>query len=344
MRVAFWVWAGLAAWSGRPAHADRPDKLIAELEREVSLCKADDVRHCAPAARLAKIFSKELAHAMADRGCAAGNQESCAVRSELPPTAAELRVQLDRARALCQSEAEGCLRVAALYQQGAAEILKDATEEEWFDKACRVDPTGEGCLDAAKQYVQTFGRRMDGPLVIKWIVSAMAPLNAACDRDDQAACYRLGAALDFPLVAADHTQFRPDQPRAMALWRKACKSGHARSCQKTILHTTNQAEGLSLLIQECARDSVVTGWTCEQLGLRRVLGKLETPVDISAGLGNLERACAVGEPDACLTAADIHGGKYDRRHDRKKQQRLLDRMCSLVGPMSERCAAAKTRH
>jgi TPR repeat protein len=262
-----------------PVHAARPSCVGARAC--LAACDLGDVRACTLAAdrlRYGSGTARDVPHAerLYRRACEAGDGLGCAGWgwvSQAPASEDAFR----RARPLLESacaleEAEACVSVGLLRLEGRGGAV-EATEGEarlrrgleLLSSRCE---SGEGaaCVRAATLFEA-------GPAPVLEDSRALVSLQRACDAGVPGGCSAL---------ALRHLTGRgvpPDRARALALYQRVGELYRA-SCE--------------------AGESVA----CAELGQAFALGQAGGAADPARALVYQEKACALGEVDSCLVAAE----------------------------------------
>ncbi len=248
-------------------------------------CRAGGLGACETRCRQGELRScRDLGRAMAnERG-----DDACAVKLW------ELTCE--------RGEPQACMDLAAhLTARGTGAGDHDRAKSA-LQRSCEVG-WGAGCTALGRLMLRTGSGPSD-------VARALQVLERACDRGHGTGCALAGHQLA-------KSSRRPDQVRALAHYRQACKLGQDRSCvsvatalQRGTSVAADPARALEILEQVCDRDDANDrGLACGRLAaaeLARVKATTPRTDELT------ERACTKGHLDACpaTAAAYYQAGRF----------------------------------
>ncbi len=162
-----------------------------------------------------------------------------------------------------------------------------------------------------------------------------------CDKNEPESCWRLARAYDYGTGGVAQ-----DEPKAAALFKKACDLGHSDAC---VAIGAWSAEGRGVpkdALRAAAYQSrgcaLGNGMACYNLGLSYERGQ-GVPMDISKAANLWRQACSAGDPNGCRWLGELkRTGRFDGTRDAASGLKLIERGCE--GEVAEYCVEAGNMH
>ena len=215
----------------------------------------------------------------------------------------------DKVRSVCEK----------LYQEDVTKCAGNAT--------CATDATGrrDACIELAK----TIGNSEKRPSMASQVDQA----KSKCDKGDQEACSKYGAAVMLSKVPGQ------DPAVGFALVSKSCESGNANGCEMTgraynkgLGVTVDQAKYYDYMKKACDMGSA---GSCRSIAL-----SFETTDP--QRVPDLDKSCEKNDQLGCMAAgaAFLHG--QGATIDKAKAKSYLQKACDLKASDTQSCELAKS--
>ena len=272
-----------------------------------------------------------LAREIAMLGCAGKNRFSCHELAAFPIPADELAASVATARTGCDdNNADACVDLAVLVETNSS--VEKSVPYNAAERACTLDAAAclhIGDLAASRQSIP---RQLDAN---HFYALAKSRLITACDRNEFANCFALGALLERPQTGIT------DLAASRATVRKACAGGIDGACRFLADSTDDKAEARRLLAQLCDHTGAQQAEACNKLGLVSQLGASGAAKSLATALLSFKKACALKNADGCSSTSHLYedGGPGIKRSKKDALMWML-KACTINGEGDTTCTAA----
>jgi TPR repeat protein len=224
-------------------------------------------------------------------------------------------------------DVHGCALLGFHYQDGSGVASSPERALAIYDKACRGG-SGVACFNLAGMYGGGHGVVVDNAKYEQYKKLARDKWTAACDGGHFPSCTALAS-----MVLEDK-----DAKRALALCDRACAGGYRVGCvQGTRLRREAGAIAADAYVRELdAQCTAGEASGCGEAGGSLLSGKLGVAKDRKRALALLERGCAGGDAQSCMTISADAWDAHDTATTRSYALKACDRHVALA------CVAAST--
>jgi TPR repeat protein len=210
-----------------------------------------------------------------------------------------------------------CAILGKHYQSGLGTMWSPRYAIRLYGLSCNAG-TGLGCAGLSEMYARGYGVAVDRAKAKSYRDHAHEQWLAAC----------LGSEPRWCTYAAESASGRVGEPTAHELYQRACDHGIARGCIRVLHEQLTESTRLSDAIvheldQWC---SLGASAACEDLASAYDLPN--GPRDPKRAAALTERACVLGEPQACVKFGILHESETGVPRDDAVARRYFNRACN----------------
>lgn len=215
-----------------------------------------------------------------------------------------------------------CAVLGRHWENGLGAVWAPRNAIRFYELACTAG-TGLGCMGLGRMYARGYGVAVDRAKAKAYFDRAHSLWLAAC----------LGSELRWCTYAAGSASAHEGEPTANELYQRACDHGIARGCIH-LLH--NQLEEPTRLRDATMHElerwcSLGASAACEELA--SAYDQPNGPRDPERAAALTQRACLLGEPQACVKLGILHEIETGIPRDDAVARRYFNHACNRGAPM-----------